>query len=216
MLADQGLGLKKCQQLIEQLRRFEHAPVTGFTAGLLALSDRQDRGAVSAQLGHIALCGRVSPHLAVHGRREQQGKTRQGPRQTQQTQQVVCPALYQLGHEIRARRRDQAGIGRAAQRDVQHVVVGTRIPLGVVDGTLAQRLHGDRRDELGRSLCHHHLHGGALLDQGPAQICGLVAGNAASQTQQNMFPGKLVHGTQCSRAAAAIAATALLATGATV
>ena len=216
MLADQGLGLKKCQQLIEQLQRFEHAPVTGFTAGLLALSDRQDRGAIRAQLGHIALRGRVSPHLAVHGRREQQGKTRQGPRQTQQTQQVVCPALHQLSHEIRTCRRNQAGIGRAAQRDVQHVVIGTRVPLGVIHGTLAQCLHGDRGDELGRSLSHHHLHGGALLDQGPAQLCGLIAGNAASQTQQNMFPGKLVHGTQCSRAAAAIAATALLATGATV
>jgi hypothetical protein len=52
---------------------------------------------------------------------------------------------------------------------------------------LAQRLHGHRRDELRGRLGHHHLHRGAFLDQGAAQLGGLVAGDAAGEAQNNVF-----------------------------
>jgi hypothetical protein len=46
-------------------------------------------------LRHVALRGRVRPHLAVHGRRQQQRHALDGPRQAQQAQQLVGPPLRQ-------------------------------------------------------------------------------------------------------------------------
>ena len=59
-----------------------------------------------------------------------------------------------------------------------HVVGFTVVPLAGVNRPAAERLQGHGRDELLCRLSHHHLHGGAGLDQRAAELCGLVAGNA--------------------------------------
>jgi hypothetical protein len=107
----------------------------------------------------------VRPHLAVHGRRQQQRHALDGARQAHQAQQLIRPPLRQLRDEVGAGRRDHDGVGLAAQVDVRHVVGLARVPLRHVDRPARQRLHGHRRDELAGRLGHHHLHGGAGLDQ---------------------------------------------------
>jgi hypothetical protein len=62
-----------------------------------------------------------------------------------------------------------------------------RVPLRGVDRAAAQGLQGDWRDELLGGSRHHHLHGGALLDERPAQVGGLVTGDAAAEAQHNVF-----------------------------
>jgi hypothetical protein len=147
----------------------------------------------------VALRGRVRPHLAVHGRGQQQGHALLRARQAQQAQQFVGPALGQAGDEIGAARRDQDGIGLAREVDVRHVVGLARIPLRAVHRPVRQRLHGHGRDELGGRLGHHHLHGGALLDERAAQLRRFVTGYASAEAQDDVFAGKLFHGPQFSR-----------------
>ncbi len=86
------------------------------------------------------------------------------------------------------------------QVDVRHVVGLARIPLRAIDRPVGQRLHRHRRDEMLRRLGHHHLHGGAFLDQGAAQFGRLVAGDAAGEAQDDMFASKIIHGAQCNSA----------------
>jgi membrane protein YqaA with SNARE-associated domain len=102
-----SLGWKKAIQRVAQLGRFQHAAVAHFAAGLVAAAGAQQGGAVGHHLGHIALRGRVRPHLAVHGRRHQQRAALDRAGQAQQAEQVVGPALRQLGDEIGAGRRHE-------------------------------------------------------------------------------------------------------------
>jgi hypothetical protein len=67
-----SLGCEEGDDVFEQLRRLEHAAVAGLAAGLEAAAHAQHGGAVGRQLHQVALGGRVRPHLAVHGRRDQQ------------------------------------------------------------------------------------------------------------------------------------------------
>ena len=183
----QHLGLKKRDQILEQLLGLEHAAVAGLAAGLVALTHAQHGGAVLAQLGHVTHRGRMGPHFAVHGRCQQQGHRFLGARQAHQAQEVVSAAMQQLGHEVGAGGRHQNRVGFAAEVDVRHVVGLAGVPLRDVDGPVAQGLHGYRGDELRGRLGHDHLHLRALLDQQAAQIGRLVAGHAAGQPQNNVF-----------------------------
>ena len=72
VFAKQGLGRKHADDLVQQFIGLEHAPVAGFAAGLLALTDAEHMRAIGAQLRHIALRGRVRPHFSVHGGSQQQ------------------------------------------------------------------------------------------------------------------------------------------------
>ena len=75
--------------------------------------------------------------------------------------------------------------------DVGHVVVHARVPLVGVDRAVRQCLHRHRGDEVRRGFGHHHLHGGAGLDQRAAQFGRFVAGNAPGQAQDNVFAGQI-------------------------
>ena len=79
--------------------------------------------AVGPDLRHVALRGRVAPHLPVHRRRNQQ---RRFARQAQRRQQVVGQAVGQLGDEVGGGRRDHDGVDAARQLDVRHRPLSTR------------------------------------------------------------------------------------------
>ena len=208
MLARQHLGRKKLHQLVQQLVGFEHAAIADFAAGLLALAHVEHMDAVGLELGHVALGGGVGPHFAVHGRSHDQRHGIQRAGQAHQAEQVVGPAVQQLGHEVGTGRGHQDGIGIAGEVDVGHAVahasaqIGTggfaRIPLRAEHGPPGQRLHGDGGDELHGRIGHDHLHAGPLFDQCAAQLGRLVAGNAARQTQNDVFSVKVFHARQCS------------------
>ena len=128
-LTCQHLGGKKGNHLFQQFAGLQHAPIAGFAAGLVAVAHTQHRGTVLRHLGQVALGGGVRPHLAVHGGRQQQGYTVDGPGQAHQAQQLVGPALHQAGNEISAARRNHDGISLAAEVDVRHVVGLAGVPL---------------------------------------------------------------------------------------
>ena len=101
--------------------------------------------------------------------------------------------------ECLLRRDRELGINR--NRDVRHHVAEqvdgrrTRVPCA------RQGLHGDRSDEaLGRPG-HHDLHRCPFLDEGAAELGGLVAGNAPGEAQDNVFSVQ-VHGWRSARARA--------------
>ena len=189
----QALGLEMGHHVLQDLLRLEHAAVPRLPARLIALPHAQHHRPVGLELGHIALRGRVRPHLSVHGRRQDQGHAIDGSGQAHQAEQFVGPAMDQFGHEIRAGRRHHDGIGFTAQVDVGHVVGFARVPLRGVHRPVGQGLHGDGGDELGRGLGHDHLHRGPLFDHGPAQLRRFVAGDAPAQAQDDVFVGQIIH-----------------------
>jgi hypothetical protein len=66
-----SLGWKKAISSSHSSVGFEHAAVADLAAGLVARAG-PSTGTVGAQLRHVALRGRVGPHLAVHRRGHQQ------------------------------------------------------------------------------------------------------------------------------------------------
>ena len=73
MVPGHSFGLKKCYQVLQQFLRFEHSAVTGFTTCLLTITHVEHRCTIGLEQRQIALSCRVGPHLAVHGRSQQQG-----------------------------------------------------------------------------------------------------------------------------------------------
>ena len=69
---------------------------------------------IGLELGHISLGGRVGPHFAVHGRRQNQGYCLQGSGQTHEAEQFIGLAVDEFGHEIGTGWGNQDGIGIAA------------------------------------------------------------------------------------------------------
>ncbi|MDT4841794.1 hypothetical protein FQZ97_756670 [compost metagenome] len=139
----------------------------------------------------------MGPHLAVHGRGDQQRHAVGRTRQAQQAQQLVGAALHQPRDEIGAAGRQHDRVGLAAQVDVRHVVRLAGVPLRGVDGAPRERLHGDRRHELLGRLGHHDLDGGARLHEQAAQLGRFVAGDAPCESEDDVFAGEILHGTYC-------------------
>ena len=160
----QHLGLKMSDQVFQNFFGLEHATVAHLATGLVPLPHLQHMRAIRAQLRDIALGGRVGPHLAVHGRRQQEGHLVKGARQAHQAEEIVGAAMQQLGHEVGTRRGHQNCVRFPPQVDVGHVVGLSGIPLGDVDRPVGEGLHRHRRHELGRCFGHDHLHRGASFD----------------------------------------------------
>ena len=114
MLALKHFGGPKGKQFIHNFFGFEHAAITRFAAGLIALPYVQHMRAIGLELGHIALCGWVSPHFSVHSRRNNQGHRLNGPGQTHEAEQFIGLAMDEFGHEIGTGWGNQDGIGIAA------------------------------------------------------------------------------------------------------
>jgi hypothetical protein len=191
-LAGQQLGLKERDQVGQQFGGFEHAAVTDLAAGLVAAAGAEHEGAVTLDLRHVAFRGRVRPHLAVHGRRDQQRAALDRPRQAHQAQQVVGAPLRELGDEVGTGRCHHDRVCSARDVDVRHVVRLARVPLAGVHHAVRERLHRHRGDELLGRFAHHHLHGGAGLHQFAHEVGGLVAGNAAGEAEHEVLAGEVV------------------------
>jgi hypothetical protein len=191
LLAGQHLGLEEGDQSSSSSR----APACGRRRSRrrpARPAHAQHGGAVGAQLRHVALGGRVGPHLAVHGRGQQQRHAVDRPRQAHQAEQVVGPAMQQLGHEVGAGRRHQDGIGLAPQVDVRHVVARAShcevytgrcdsacIVTGVMNCSAASVI----------TTCTV----APALTSSAAQLGRLVAGNAPGEAQNDVFACQVVH-----------------------
>ena len=187
LLPGQAFGLKVGNHLGHQIGGLQHAPVTGFTTGLIPGAHAQHNGPIGRHLVQVALGRRVGPHFPVHGRGQQQGRALTRSGQAQQAEQFIGPTLGQFGDEVGTARGDQQRIGLPAELDVGHVVVHAGVPLRTEHGPPRQGLHRHRRDELGRRLRHHHLHRGAFALQIAAKLGGFVASHPPGESQQNVF-----------------------------
>jgi hypothetical protein len=67
------------------------------------------------------------------------------------------------------------------------MLLATRIPLVGEHRPAGERLESDRRDETGRRLGHHHLHGGTFPDQQANQFGRLVGSDAAGDAKDDVF-----------------------------
>ena len=90
LLAGEQLRLPQRDERRVQLRGLEHAAVAGLVARELAAAGAEDGHAVRAQPRHVALRGRVAPHLHVHRRGDEQ---RAFAREAQRGEQVVGVAV---------------------------------------------------------------------------------------------------------------------------
>ena len=102
LLTRQRFRREEGNDVFEQLIGLQHAAVAGLAAGLKAGAHTQHRGAIGRQLPEIALRRRMRVHLAVHGRRDQEGHLVDGPCQAHQTEQVISAPMQQFGHEVGA------------------------------------------------------------------------------------------------------------------
>jgi hypothetical protein len=89
--------------------------------------------------------------------------------------------------KIGARRRHQHQVGPARQVNVAHGRFLAGVQQRRVHRPAGQCLHGQRRDECTRSLCHEHAHFGAAFPQPPHQLRALVGGDAAGHAEQDPF-----------------------------
>ena len=180
LLAGEQLGLEVGDHRIENVLGFEHAPFADFATGLFAAGWAEDRDAIAAQRGDIALRRRFAPHLAVHRRGDEQ---RAVARQRQRCQQVVGDAVCHLGQIVGRGGGDEQQVGLARQVDVRHAVAALRVPRIGEDVLAGERLEGQRRNEVHRRVGHRYLHRSALLDEQAHQFRRLVCRNAAGDAE---------------------------------
>ena len=98
-------------QVFQNFLGLEHAPVALFATGLVACAHVQYKAAVGTQLCDVALGGRVRPHFAVHGGRDQERYRGNRAGQAQEAEQIVGASVQQLGHEVGAGRGYQHRVG---------------------------------------------------------------------------------------------------------
>ena len=140
----------------------------------------------SAQAGHVALHGRLFPHFAVHGRRQQH---RAGETQQQRAEQIVGQAVGGFGQQIGRGRRDAQQLATLCQLDMcsQRMLV-------LIERVLEHRSAGERgkrgrADELPGGGGHDHRHAGAGLHQLAHQRGGFIGRDAAADADDNLAPG---------------------------
>ena len=120
MFAGKMLGLEMCDDRFQDFRGFQHAPFAGFSARLFAGGGAENRYAVCAQCGDVALCGGFSPHFTVHRRSDEK---RTVARQRQGRQQIVSQAVGGFGQIIGRGGRDEQQVGFARKPNVRHAAV---------------------------------------------------------------------------------------------
>ena len=174
------LGLQEGNQVLDDFFRFQHAPVAGFAAGLLAAAGAEQGYAVNRERGHVALRCRVFPHLLVHCRCCQQ---RAIAGQHHGRQQVICQPVCHLGQEVGRGRGNEDQVGFTREVDVRHVVGDAAVPLVGIDRAARERLEGHWRHEVRGAFGHHHLYVGAGLAKQTYQLRGLVGRDAAGDAE---------------------------------
>ncbi len=149
-----------------------HAPGAVHAAGQLARARLDHEHAPLPQERHVALRGRVFPHVGVHSRRHHDGL---GEGQTHGGQEVVGDAVGHLGQRVGRRGSDDHDVGFPAVLDVGDAGIGAQL-VDVVEpaGMPGEGLEGHGRHELrgGRGHDDPHLH--ACLLQEAQQLGGLV------------------------------------------
>ena len=152
----------------------------------------QHRGAVLPHLRQVALRGGVGPHLAVHGRRQQQRNTLLRARQAQQAQQFIGPPWASRATKSALQGAIKMASASRLQVDVGHIVGSRASHCRAIHRAARQRLHGHRRNELGSRLGHDDLYGGPSR-RCTAQLGRFVTGYASTEAQDDVFASKLVH-----------------------
>ena len=181
MPAIKGASRKQLCGPRRYLGRLEHTPRSGFATGLRSLRRPEHPYSVLLDPREVVLGGRVFPHLLVH-RRRQRNHGLCG--ETQRAEEIIGAPVRHLGDEIGTGRRDDYGIGPARELDVAHA----RFRLGIehvqAHGVGADRLHGQRCDELCRRPRHDNLDLGSQLAEAPCEIGAFVSGNAPRNAER--------------------------------
>ncbi len=161
-----------------------HAAFAREAAGQLALARLDHRDAPFGQRAQVLLRGDVGVHVQIHGRSHGH---RTAGREVGREQEVVRRAVGHFRQRVGRRGGYEHQVGPLAQRDVGVPGAVLGIEEFDQDGTLRERGHGQRRDELLGQRRHHHLHLGACGAEQTTEHRGLIGGDASRDSQQYVF-----------------------------
>ena len=103
-------------------------------------------------------------------------------------QQIVGHPGRQAGDRVGGRRRDDQQVGLVGQPDVPDLGLAAEVEQLPRHRRAGKRLQGQRGDELGGRVGHHHPHRRPRLDQQAAELGGLVGGDAAGDAEEHPPP----------------------------
>ncbi len=151
----------------------------------LGRADKVD--APVAQGLDIAHCGRVGPHIGLHGRRQQH---RSFVAERCDAQQIVAQTQGKAGDRVCCSRRDDKQVGGVGQRYVADPQTTGVVPELECIGrhtALRDSLKGHRCDELGSRVGHYHVHQRIGLCKAAGQCHRLVGRDAAADAEHDAF-----------------------------
>ncbi len=186
--AGQQLGLEEGDQLVAQFGGLEHAAVADLAAGLVA--GRRARARWRRRRRSAPRCAASPGAPTSRGSwpaPPAAGSVRSG--RARHSRLSSSPARPCASWAMKSALAGATSIASASrERSMCAMLLGWRASHWLrEDGPAAERLHRHGGDELRRRLGHHHLHGGAGLDQFARQLGGLVAGDAARQAEHDVF-----------------------------
>ena len=93
MTAGKKLWAKRVLKGLKQIVRFEHAPITGFAAGLIASIWSKKNRTVLFEDGSISLSRGMRPHLLIHRRCDKQQTAVPRARKAKCREEIVTNAV---------------------------------------------------------------------------------------------------------------------------
>lgn len=182
-------GLYGCYDL----QRFGHSAFTGLAAlGHLTPVWANEMHPVFPERPGVALCGRVLPHVGVHGRCHENGLV--GGKQHRRGE-IIGLTGGELGHQVGGRGCDDKKVGLARKTDMADIVFVLTVEQIGEDMVRRECAHGKRRDELLCGPCHHTAHACPALAQAADQVEAFIGCDApADQKQDARFAKGLLRG----------------------
>ena len=172
--------LQQCCNIPHNFRRLRHAARAAHTAGQLALGGAHDAYPPPPQRRQVALHGGVRPHVAVHGRRHDDGLRGEGKQQGAQC--VVGHSGSHFADDVGRGRRHHQQLTPVFERDMLGAARSEEV---AVERSAAHRLQRGTRDKLQRVLRGGAAHLVAGLHQQAHQFRHFVGRNATRDPNDN-------------------------------
>ena len=167
--------------MADDLGGLDHAAGAGHARGEAAHRRAGDGYAPRPQRCDVMLRGRVVVHVAVHGGADDDGGAGSEHRGREGVvRQPVGDARYGVG----GRGGNDHQVGALRDGHVVYTQLGARVEYVGYDRAMGDAAEGERRRELGRRLGHDDIDRCAVLGQLAGEVDGLVAGDAARDSQR--------------------------------
>ena len=172
--------------VVEERLGLDHAAWAYEAGGQAARRGADDVRAAPLERRQVLLEGGMLVHVGVHGGGEKQrrlgGQGRGG-------EGVVGEAEGELGDDVGRGRGDDQQVGAGGQGDVLHGELRLEVEEVRDHGPVGDAAEGHGRDELGGAAGEDDVDVRAGLHEAAGKLGGLVAGDAAGDSQDDVFVG---------------------------